>query len=468
LKERNLAGLRHDHTCAMSKHYGIIASVFLVMLFARQARAIGANVPKMEIGVQTHFAQNKGNPVVSFPLILQAGATSPRDEVYWSIVEREKGKLVIPPNSDDALSRAFTEGMNPVVILDYGNRFYDSGKFPLSDEAQDGFVRYAEFVARHFKGRVKLYEVWNEWNIGTGVKGNKAGQGWDARAYVKLLHKTYQALKNIDPSIKVLGGAIAGWDTAWLEEMAKADGLKSLDGVSIHPYSYNSRWQGRPEVVIDWLAEREQALRRLSGAKEVPFYITEIGWPTHVGELGSSPDLSAAYLARFYLYGRTKPFIKGIWWYDFQDDGSERKNPEHNFGLVRTDLTPKPSYFALRDIASLVRDADFVERLATDDKVYALKFRQPDGATSIAVWADDPGKNARLRFSFVGTASSAVTVRKVGRGLPTVTRDLGATGRILELTTGGEPWVIQGRFDRVGLSVTWEDAPEESSFFLTR
>ena len=84
-------------------------------------------------------------------------------------VEREKGKLAMPEQFDTYVRKAAAEGLNVLLILDYANRFYDDGDRPRSPEAIEGFCRYAEFVVRHFGKDVRMYEIWNEWDIGIGL-----------------------------------------------------------------------------------------------------------------------------------------------------------------------------------------------------------------------------------------------------------------------------------------------------------
>jgi hypothetical protein len=130
-------------------------------------------------------------------------------------------------------------------------------------------------------------------------------------------------------------------------------------------------------------------LRRYNGGKDVPFHITEMGWPSHSGPRGRDPGLCAAYLARLYLLGRTLPYLRGIWWYDFQDDGWNREHNEHNFGVVRPDLTPKPAYHALADIAALAAEGKYLGRVQTEDEdLWILRF-QHGGREVWALWSAD-------------------------------------------------------------------------------
>jgi len=127
--------------------------------------------------------------------------------------------------------------------------------------------------------------------------------------------------------------------------------------------------------------------QKYSGGKLVPLQITETGWPTQIDRRGTPPEVSAAYLARLFLLARTMPFLKGVWWYDFQDDGWKADYNENNFGLVRPDLTPKPSYYALAGISTLAARGEFVAKLQTQSPdLWALKFRMPDGKETLALW----------------------------------------------------------------------------------
>ena len=126
--------------------------------------------PRFIVGVCTHFGQGKGSLPANLSLMRQAGVTGLRDEISWSGVERQKGRYVMPESGDEFVSRAVEAGIEPLPILDYGNRFYDNGDRPTSDVGMEAFTRYAEFVAGHFKGKVRMYEVWNEWDVYPRIK----------------------------------------------------------------------------------------------------------------------------------------------------------------------------------------------------------------------------------------------------------------------------------------------------------
>jgi len=368
--------------------------------------------PRFTVGVCTHFGQSKGILPANLSLMRQAGVTAIRDEISWSAVERQKGRYAMPESASSFVNGALDAGIEPLLIFDYGNRFYDNGDKPLSAAAIEAFTRYAEFVVRHFKGKLHLYEVWNEWDIAIGHTAPGSAEN-----YARLLKAVYPRIKAIDRSITVLGGCptSGGIRKGWLDQMLAAGALESLDAVSIHTYNYSGQSHARtPEAWAEFVAETERGIRKYSHDRDVPIYVTEMGWPTHTGPRSTPPEQSAAFLARMFLLARTMPYVKGIWWYDFQDDGWKADYNENNFGLVRPDLTPKPSYFALQGIAILAAGAEFAGKLETaESDTIALKFRLKY-KDALAIWSH----NAQARTVAVATAapkSGSAVIAVAGR-----------------------------------------------------
>ena len=221
------------------------------------------------VGACTHFSQGKGILDLNLDRIKRAGIASIRDEVGWGAVEREKGKLAMPEQFDTYVRRAAAQGVNVLLILDYGNRFYDDGDRPRSAEALEGFCRYAEFVVRHFGQQVRLYEIWNEWDISIGMP-QKYRKGGSAEDYVKLLKAVYPRIKAADPGATVIAGACTsgGVKKGWLEDIVKLGALDSCDAISIHSYNYSERFPQRgPEACSTWMTGVQEMLRKHKGQR---------------------------------------------------------------------------------------------------------------------------------------------------------------------------------------------------------
>ena len=130
---------------------------------------------------------------------------------------------------------------------------------PLEPTAQAQFARYAAALAESIPTFDDII-VGNEPNLNRfwlpqfGLDGANAS----APAYLSLLARTYDALKAVDPGLRVWGGALAprGGDrpggarptsspTAFIQTMGtayRASGRTSpvMDGLAIHPYPDNS------------------------------------------------------------------------------------------------------------------------------------------------------------------------------------------------------------------------------------
>ena len=257
----------------------VLASV--TVLFVLFCTAVVRAQSKFDVGISVHLAAHPAMLPGQLSLIVQAGANSVRDDVGWDHIEMEKDHLVMPSGFDDLVNQALKANVQPLLILDYGNRFYDSGDKPASPQALSAFARYAAFVVQHFKGRVHMYEMWNEWNTTTG--NTHPGTPQD---YVRLLRVVYPAVKAIDPSAVFIAGAIGGRDLNWLSAMLSAGALGSFDALSIHPYNFGQPVRTGDAWARDMLAT-EDVIHRYTGGRDLPLYITEMGWPTYSGPMAS-------------------------------------------------------------------------------------------------------------------------------------------------------------------------------------
>ena len=388
--------------------------------------------------------------------VQDAGVGSVRDDIHWAEVEREPGSLLMPERYDRAVDTALRRGFQPVLILCYGNPLYDGGAYPLSDKAREAYVRFAEFVVAHFRGRVRRYEIWNEWNIAMSLPPGTPRRG--PEPYVDLLRAVYPRLKAIDPKATVIGGALSGngVETGWLEGACRAGMLDCLDAFSFHPYCYRQGEGARlPEQGFLKLVRDSRAVVARWQKREIPVYLTEVGWPTHEGPDGSTPEEEACFLARTYLLARTMPWVRGLWWYDLRDDGTDPHEREHHFGLLNLDRTPKPALAALRGIGSFFREARYVGAVRLDADAAILKFQQESGAGLYAMWSGvAPATHVTVEAQnnavpptakyrdFRGHESVGTWKRDGARW----TLDVALTASPLVLDTGSAPLAVTFRF----------------------
>jgi hypothetical protein len=378
----------------------------------------GSQLPGgFKVGVNIHIGPDFNRDDLYWPRFDDLLVGSFRANYNWSWIEQQAGYFAVnmtPSRGtgslywvDSMLHVGNTVGYWPLVILGFGNKFYDGGGFPVSDAAQAAFVRYATFVANRFKGDVKTYEVWNEWNIGGGIYPAVHG---DPVVYARLLKKVYAALKAVDPEIVVIAGAASGQDVSWTQAMLTAGGSAAMDGYSVHPYNLPDV----PEQVLAYLQTLEATLKSASGGRTIPIYVTEIGWATGTDNSALSPATVADYLARLYLAAPMYSYLKGIWWYDFLDDGTDLANIHQNFGLYDYGWEKKPAACTMSDITRLL--AAYTPISLSRDATGVWHAKYSNGTNSVfALWTQTRGATLSATVTTSGPSGASITGRGICR-----------------------------------------------------
>lgn len=366
----------------------IVAAV-LLLLGAAAAAPAGA---QFWVGVGTHFGQNRGDVTQSFQVMRNAGIRAFRDELYWSLLETRPGVFGLTGETArvaTALDGATAAGLEPILILNYGNGLYGGG-FPLNDQARNAFATYARYAATTYRGKIRHYEVWNEWNGGMGQPG-ATDEMKSAESYLPVLQAAHAAVKQADPEAIVIGGAVDG-NVRWTERLVELGAMKYMDVLSVHPYMFHAGKDGTPENLVRYLTDLGNRLAAKNGGTVPPLYITETGWPTVAAHGGVTPETAADYLARAYLAVRTLPFVKGMWWYELQNSGADPNDVQHNFGLMDANLAPKPAYHAMSTVAPLVARSVSAERFPAAAGEWLVHLRHGDGSSVLGLWVEGAPK----------------------------------------------------------------------------
>jgi hypothetical protein len=338
-----------------------------------------------------------------FSLLRSMDMNTVRVDAQWKYAETTKGQLSIPGAWNAFVNRSISSGITPLLILDYGNKFYDNGDKPLSPEAIQGFVNYAKFVVGHFKGRVKYYEVWNEWDANAGGTRNGTPAG-----YAALVSAVVPAIKAIDPNCVVLVGAgtMGSIRSGWLQKIAALGAFRNADGVAVHAYFYmpgpGVLANRNPEQYAVWISQLHDQVMTAAGRNPLNFYVTEIGWPTYSGPGGVSQEEQMEYFQRTIYLSSTLPFIKGLWWYDLVDDGPDPTDKENNFGLLTVNGTPKAAVKVVNKTVSFARSN-------------TIRRRSPISGTTPAVTLEATGADGR-KAAIAWSHNSPVSICTGGAG----------------------------------------------------
>ena len=345
------------------------------------------------VGVCAHEL-HKGDPSGrAYAMMRDAGITSVRTDAHWAYVERQPNQLKIEPSWQRYLKETAQHGLSTQFILGYGNQHHGDGEKPRSEPVRAAYNRYVDFVTESLKGQVAYYEIWNEWDV------EDPRDPAFTQDYARLIADAAGIIRQRDPAATVLAGAVTsqGIESGFALRLLENGLMQSVDGLSLHPYVHCRGWRrNTPEAWIDWMAEVDKELTRTAG-RPVPLYLTEMAWPSHQGACGIDETLQAAYLARAFFLARTLPNIKGMWWYDFRNDGTDKTEREHNFGLVRQDFTPKPAYPVLAAISEIVSQYAYLGRLEnTANDVVMLRFARGEDELLVA-WSTGKPRTVELR-----------------------------------------------------------------------
>ena len=161
------------------------------------------------------------------------------DPVNWHWVERVKGKLAVDPEADAAISYLVERGIDVVLALGFGNRhytqadparklpqlwewYYENPAPPTTPAALKAWARYVRFMARKYRDRIRVFEVWNEWNIGVYWGGKPS-----LEHYLALARVTIPILRQECPKARIMLGSFAGFThgmSTWTaDELAKQE-----------------------------------------------------------------------------------------------------------------------------------------------------------------------------------------------------------------------------------------------------
>lgn len=291
-------------------------------------------------------------------LAQRAGIKWTREEFQWQQIEPRKGKLDWS-FYDQVVDINLKHGIRVYGLLAYWSNWTK----PNTPEGIRDYAEWARQVVRHYKGKVKHWEVWNEPNIffWTGPK----------EMYADLLAQTYDAIKAEDPEAVVLGCATSGIDTGFIKTTMDKGG--KFDALSIHPYRGGLN-------DLDYIRELKDA-RKLGGDK--PLWLTEVGFPTQLVS-GYSERNQASLVARIYLTSLMSQTAANISWYDFRNDGADPYESEQNFGLVRSDFRLKPGYRSLATLATTLAGCEPSGQLDISEGAYACRFKGKDRDVVVA------------------------------------------------------------------------------------
>ncbi|MFA4943764.1 MAG: endo-1,4-beta-xylanase [Lentisphaeria bacterium] len=356
-----------------------ILSLILFVSMTARAADTGAPDPRDDaspwgVGSGAEWAKDypKFNPMVS-----QAGAKWLRLFEEWQTVQPRQGEWKWE-GTDKIVANARANHLHliggwcyfaPWASADGGTR-----KGPIKD--MQHWRDYVSASVSRYKGDIKYWEVWNEFNGSFYVGKNKV------KDYADLVVAAYDAAKKADPTAQV-GMSVASSDIGFLDLVIKAGAANHFDFICVHPYENIDAVRMGDEMGFLGLARtaREMLAANKQNAN-TPLWITEVGSGAPPKPEPKADARQADILLKSYILSLAQGFSR-VFWFEVR---GPTYGPE-DFNLIRTDWSPRPSYQAYQTMAALLgAEPKYLGWLDVGQGGYGFLFKGQNGNVLVA-WA---------------------------------------------------------------------------------
>jgi hypothetical protein len=200
----------------------------------------------------------------------------------------------------------------------------------------DDWIEFVRTVAARYRGRIHIYEIWNEPNVKRYWSGS-------VEQMAEMTHQAHDIIKGIDPSATIVSPAPTGENgIVWLSSFLHAGGGRYVDVVGYHFYVFPAA----PEAMVPLIHGVETVLGEYEISQK-PLWDTEAGWAKPAPF--PSEEMAAAYLARAFLLNWATG-VQRFYWYAWDNhnfvslqtteaDGKTLKPAGVAFGKIQTWMT---------------------------------------------------------------------------------------------------------------------------------
>jgi len=274
-------------------------------------------IPSTFFGMHIHhmFAGNEPNAPTPWPQVA-VGAWRLWDvRVTWSDLEPARGRWNFDV-LDKAVALAHQHGTEVQLTFGFTPAWASSSPTEISlyrpggaaePRSLDDWADFVRSVANRYRGRIHIYEIWNEPNVKRYWSGSP-------EQMVEMTRQAHDIIKGIDPSAIVVGPSPVGENgLVWLSSFLRAGGGRYVDVIGFHLYVFPAA----PEAVVP-LINSVKAVMRGYEAGDKPLWDTEAGWakPSPF----PSEETAAAYLARDFLLNWASG-VQRFYWYAWDNHG---------------------------------------------------------------------------------------------------------------------------------------------------
>jgi hypothetical protein len=290
----------------------------------------------------------------------KSGAVYVRIDLPWSVIQPTNATSWDFSLYDRIIKAMVGRGIKLLVIPTYSpswaNGGFDDDKYPPTAEHATDWYNFVKACAdRYIPLGVEAWEMWNEPNI-TGF--------WrpicNVENYTKIVLKNgANAVRSSAAVLKkhviVVSGGLSPAATDgenihpldFLKGIYANGGKAYMDAIGHHPYCFPESPASMVEYSAFQMTPHLYQIMVDNGDGNKKIWGTEFGYHTGNASLGGVfVSKQAQYVALSYKLWHQWDYTGPLFWYDYQDLGTNHGDREQNFGLKYYDGTNKPGWDA--------------------------------------------------------------------------------------------------------------------------
>lgn len=255
-------------------------------------------------------------------------------------------------------------------------------------QRKEKYLEFLDSMLTQYKYTIPYWEVMNE--VNQAAFSDKIPLDSAINSYLPLLSLTHQKIKKTNSKLKVTSSGLGEIDDTFLELLSKKGAYRYFDILNFHTYC-------APEL----LPIKIEKIRKLMDEYhwEKPVWITECGYSTYDEKnvsksaegVNQKEQEQANRIPRLYLiafsYGVNKVFT-----YSLRSREGNPYEPEDHFGILHSDLSPKPAYYAYNTLTKMCPNKSVRPKLRRKGNVYIAQWERPDGKKVYGLWTSKNNK----------------------------------------------------------------------------
>jgi hypothetical protein len=164
----------------------------------------------------------------------------------------DRSEFSVGPSHDAFITRLADSGITVTYVLSFWDKAGHARGEELgvprfkTEEETERYLEFVRFTVRHFRDRVRYYEIWNEPNIRDTI------QWIEVEDYINLVRRAVAVIREEYPEARIVVGSTSSFDEIesqdYLFSILRSDVMPLIDVVEWHPM-----YGASPEC--DWLRD---------------------------------------------------------------------------------------------------------------------------------------------------------------------------------------------------------------------